>query len=136
MIKPTHLVQAFRIFGKSVKRRLKGTGRYNGNAEQICRQIVEKCWNGKYYLTSTGHFCEFYCRDFGWSAESLIKLGHEDRVEKTLDYVLDIFSRKGGIKTTITPWGKPIDVYHYSPDSLAFLLRTISLLKSKKIAEK
>jgi len=136
MIKPTHLRQAFRIFSNSIKRRLKGTKKYEGDAEEICGQIIEKCWNGRYYLTSAGHFCEFYCRDFGWSAESLIKLGHEDRVEKTLDYALDVFSKNGGIATTITPWDKPIDIYHYAPDSLAFLLRTISLLKDKSIAEK
>jgi hypothetical protein len=136
MIKPTHLRQALRIFGKSIKRRLFGTEKYNGNAEEICRQIVKKCWNGSYFLTSAGHFCEFYCRDFGWCAESLIKLGYEKEVEKTLDYALGIFSKKGGIKTTITPYDEPIDIYHYSPDSLGFILRTISLLKNKKIAEK
>jgi len=136
MIKPTHLRQALRILSFSIKRKLFGTKKYDGNAEEICKQIVEKCWNGEYFLTSKGHFCEFYCRDFGWCAESLVKLGYEKEVEKTLDYALGIFSKKGGIKTTITPYGKPIDIYHYSPDSLAFLLRTISLLKKKTIAEK
>lgn len=138
MIKLTHIRQALRIFSFSIKRKLFGTKKYEGNAEEICRQIIEKCWNKEkeYFQTSAGHFCEFYCRDFGWCAESLIKLGYEKKVEMTLDYALEIFSKKGGIKTTITPYGKPIDVYHYSPDSLAFILRTISLLKDKKIAEK
>ncbi len=136
MIKPTHLRQALRIFGKSLKRRIFGVEKYEGNAEEICRQIIKKCWNGRYFLTSAGHFCEFYCRDFGWCAESLINLGYKKDVEKTLDYALSIFSKKGGIKTTITPWNKPIDIYHYSPDSLGFILRAISLLKSKKIAQK
>jgi len=136
MIRPTHIVQALWIFGNSLKRRFAGIRRYEGDAEEICRQIVKDCWNGRYFLTSKGHFCEFYCRDFGWCAESLIKLGYEKEVEKTLDYVLDVFSRKGGIKTTITPYGKPIDIYDYSPDSLGFILRTISLLNSKRIVEK
>jgi len=136
MIKPAHLVQSFRILRHSIKRRLKGTEKHEGSAEEICRKIVKKCWNGRYFLTSAGHFCEFYSRDFGWCAESLINLGYEKEVEKTLDYALDIFSKNDRIATTITPFDKPIDIYHYSPDSLAFILRTISLLKSKRIAEK
>ncbi len=138
MIKPTHLRQAFRIFRTSVRRKLKGTTRYKGSAEEICRHIVNKCWNEnkEYFQTSAGHFCEFYSRDFGWCCKSLIELGYSDECENTLDYAMDIFSRKGGIKTTITPYDKPVDIYHYAPDSLGFILRSISLLKSKRLEKK
>ncbi len=138
MIRLTHLVQAFRIFRHSIKRKLKGTYSYSGSAGEICRQIIEQCWNHEkgYFQTSAGHFCEFYSRDFGWCCESLIKLGYEKECEKTLDYALGVFQKKGGVKTTITPWEKPIDVYDYAPDSLAFLLRSLSLLKDKRIIKK
>lgn len=138
MIRLSHLKEGARIFFKSIKRKKNGIKRYSGNAEQICKQIIDDCWNKEkgYFQTSNGHFCEFWSRDFGWCCESLIKLGYEKECEKTLDFALDVFSEQGGIKTTITPSGKAIDVYYYSPDSLGYILRSLSLLKNKKIIRK
>jgi len=131
-----HVHEGLRIFKHSLKRKLKGHRRYPGDANKICSQIVRDCWNGRFFQASAGHFSQFYCRDFGWCADSLIKLGYEKEVEKTLDYALDIFRKSRKITTTITPSGKAVDIFSYSPDSLAFILRTLALLKSKRLAWK
>src|SRR3989338_1030367 len=133
---PLHISEGLRIFRHSLKRKLKGHRRYNGSAEEICRQIINDCWNGAFFQTSAGHFSQFYARDFGWCAESLIKLGYKNEVEKTMDYALSVFEKNRKITTTITPSGKAVDIFTYSPDSLAFVLRTLALLKSKKLVEK
>lgn len=133
---PLHISEGIRIFRHSSRRKIKGHKRYNGNAEEICRRIVEDCWNGTFFQTSNGHFRQFYTRDFGWCAESLINLGYEKEVEQTLGYALEIFEKSNKITTTITPSGKAVDIFTYSPDSLAFILRTLSLLKSKSLVKK
>jgi hypothetical protein len=74
MFNLTHLSEAWRIFNRSVYAKKYGIKRYNGNAKEICRQIIKDCWNGRYFQVSNGHFCEFYIRDFGWCVESLLKL--------------------------------------------------------------
>ena len=131
-----HLGEGLRIFKHSLKRKRTGFRKYFGNANQICKQIVDSCWNGRFFQVSSGHFSQFYCRDFGWCAESLVKLGYGKEVEKSLDYALSIFRKNGKITTTITPNEKVVDVYSYSPDSLAFILRSLASLKSKALIKK
>ena len=118
------LSEAWRIF----KRSRKQIKEYSGNADQICKQIIKDCWNGKYFQVSNGHFCEFYIRDFGWCIDSLLKLGYNKEVKQTLEYVMEIYSRQG-LKTTITPRGKAVDFFNYAPDSLAYLLRSLRVSK-------
>jgi hypothetical protein len=122
----THLSEAWRIFKRSVRVKRKGIKKYSGSAKEICGQIIKDCWNGRYFQTSSddGHFCEFYIRDFGWCVDSLLKLGYKKEVKKTLAYALEKYSRQR-LTTTITPSGKCIDIFIYSPDSLAYLIRSL-----------
>jgi PII-like signaling protein len=130
----THLSEAWRIFKRSRYVKKYGIKKYEGNAKEICRQIVEDCWNGRYFQTSSGHFCEFYIRDFGWTVDSLIKLGYKKEVHSTLKYALDKFS-KDRLTTTITPEGKCVDIFTYSVDSLPFLIRSLRVAKAKDLIE-
>jgi len=134
-MKIAHLTEGLRIFRRSIRVKNKGIKQYQGNAQEICKQIIEDCWNGKYFQVSAGHFSCFYIRDFGWSIGSLIKLGYKDKVLKTLEYILSIYSKQK-LTTTITPKGKCIDLFTYSPDSLAFLIRSLKLAKANNLIEK
>jgi len=136
MLNPVLLSESLRIFKRSVKAKLKGIKRYKGNAKQICQQIVNDCWNGTYFQTSNGHFCQFYCRDFGLCTDSLLELGYVDEVRSTLDYALNIFQKHNRVMQTINPKGVPFELFRYSPDSLAFILRSLSRLNSKELIEK
>src|SRR3989344_2702653 len=89
LIKPTHISEALRIFRRSLKVRVSGFKKYDGDAKEICERIINDCFNGKYFQTSTGHFCQFWTRDFGMCAESLVKLGYKKEVGMTLEYALD-----------------------------------------------
>ncbi|HIH48551.1 MAG: hypothetical protein QS99_C0001G0079 [archaeon GW2011_AR4] len=121
-----HLSEGIRIFRRVRRAKKKGFKRYKGNAAQICRQVIDECWNEQFFQTSTGHFCMFWTRDFGWCTDSLLQLGYEKEVIKTLDYALAIFSKYDRVTTAITPSHKPFDFPTYSPDSLAFLLRSLN----------
>ncbi|MFH1505555.1 MAG: hypothetical protein ABIE94_01025 [archaeon] len=115
-----------------------GVKRYKGNAAEICRQCLEDSWNDEkgYQMVSAGHFKVFYMRDFGWICESMLKLGHKERVKQTLEYALEHYKKKGNITTSINPHGFCFDFPTYSPDSLAYMLRCLFLLKDKKLVEK
>lgn len=127
------LSEAARIFRRSLKVRSKGFRKYSGNADDICRKIVKDCFNRRYFQVSAGHFCEFYSRDFGWCADSLLKLGWKKEVVKTLSYALDVFSKNKRTATTISPSGKPFDFPCYAPDSLAYIIRSLARAKAFKL---
>src|SRR4051812_22561035 len=74
-----------RYFGKNEE--------FEGNAREICEQIIGKLWANDFYRTSLGHFNFFWMRDFGTVAESLVKLGHVDRVHHTLAWALKHYRR-------------------------------------------
>lgn len=122
-----HISEGFRIFSRRLRLALTSPKRYNGNPEEICRQIIEDCWNKRYFQASAGHFCEFWTRDFAWCIEPLIRLGHGKRVEKTLKYALGIFS-KDKIRTTISPKGKAFDFPYYAVDSVPYFVYCLRVL--------
>ncbi len=124
------------MLGRSVRVRLFGFHQYAGDARQICEQIIDECWNGKYFQTSSGHFAEFWTRDFGWCVDSLLKLGCKKEVLKTLSYALNKFSNAGRITTTISPSGRPFDFPCFAPDSLPFLMRSLNAAKAKSLIRK
>ncbi|MBD3230670.1 MAG: hypothetical protein GF329_21000 [Candidatus Lokiarchaeota archaeon] len=136
-MKIAHLKEGWRIYKRRRRVNKKGLHTYEGNAAEICEQIIEDCWNGTYFQTSTdyGHYCEFYMRDFGWAIESLLELGHKERVIQTLEYALDKYSNQG-LTTTINPKGKCIDIFKYSPDSLAYLIRCLRIAEASDLIEK
>src|SRR3989344_4431042 len=127
LIKPTHISEALRIFRRSLKVRVSGFKKYDGDAKEICERIINDCFNGKYFQTSTGHFCQFWTRDFGMCAESLVKLGYKKEVGMTLEYALERFSTANKITTTITPKGKPFNFPRFAVDSIPFLIHAIKI---------
>jgi hypothetical protein len=127
--------EGYRMFRRSLRIRKLGYPRYEGNAEEICTQIVKNCWNGTYLQASTGNFPEFYMRDLGICADALLALGYEQEVYKTLQYCLNRYSTYERITTTITPDAVPVDVFRYAPDSLAFLLRTLRVAQADDLVK-
>ena len=119
-------LEAARIFSRRVKVKLKGMPKYSGDADSICLQIIRDCYNKEkdYFMTSNGHFCEFYARDFGWCTEALLSLGYRQEVVNTLGYALSVYSKKKKITQSISPQGWPFTFPNkYSPDALAFLIQ-------------
>lgn len=129
MERTTIYTQGLKIFLKILKRRFFGFKRYSGTPEQICRAIIEDCWNKKgFFQVSNGHFNLFYMRDFGWCCSSLIQLGYKDRVKATLGFALKNFKKTRKITTCITKNGKCFDFPCYSVDSLPYLIKCLNLL--------
>lgn len=132
----THLQEALRMLKRRKSIAKKGIARYEGSAERICEQIIEACWDShqEYFKTSgTGHFQEFYTRDFGWCTEPLLVLGYKQEVRKTLRYALMRFAHAKKITVAITPKGKPFDFPCFAPDSLAYLMRSLRLLQDTEL---
>ncbi|MBI4016315.1 MAG: hypothetical protein HY363_01325 [Candidatus Aenigmarchaeota archaeon] len=127
------LTEALKMFFRSIRYAFFGFHKYNGSAIDICKQIIEDCWNGKYYQTSAGHFSSFYTRDFGFCTPALIHLGQKERVQKTLEWAMKCFEKSGKLTTSITPSGKAFDFPTVAPDSLAFFL--FSLQHHKELVE-
>ncbi|MBN1503128.1 hypothetical protein JW930_06285 [Candidatus Woesearchaeota archaeon] len=130
------LSESHRLLSRRVKVALKGFHSYKGNPQEICKQIIEECWNGKYFQTSLGNFTEFWTRDFGYCCKALLNLGYKEEVLQTLDYALHIFRKYDRITTTINPHEKPLDIFTYSPDSLPILLMTLRLSKASALVSK
>jgi hypothetical protein len=131
-----HIPEALRMFKHRLRVGFKGIKRYEGNSRQICEHIIKECWNGEYFMTSSGHFSQFWVRDFGWCVESLMKLGYDKEVKKTLSYAVNIFNKNNKITTAITPNGIPYDFPCYGPDSLAFFIRSLRISNSFDIIKK
>ncbi len=113
-----------------------GFRRYKGDAEEICRRIIEDCYDHehKYLRVSAGHFCEYYVRDFAFCCEALVKLGFSAQVRSTLEYALKRF-RHAGITTAIDPDGVPFDYYLPSgPESIGLFLYSIRVTGNEDLA--
>ncbi|MBI2666559.1 hypothetical protein HYX13_03020, partial [Candidatus Woesearchaeota archaeon] len=123
-----YLAEGSRIFLNSWKQRILPK-KYEGTAEEICKQIVKDCWNGRYFQTSTGNFSQFWTRDFGWCTQGLLRLGYQKEVHHTLRYAINRFKSAKKITTAITPWEKPFDFPYPAVDSLPWLLHSIHLAK-------
>ncbi len=121
--------EAWNMFKRRQKLRLKKMHQFEGNDIEICEQIVKQCFNGRYFQTSLGHFSAFYMRDFGICCVALLELGYKNEVKKTLQFALNIYQKNNRITTTITKKGEVVDIFSYSPDSLAFLLRSLRVAK-------
>jgi hypothetical protein len=99
--------------------------RFDGNARQICSQILDQLWEGDFYRTSLGHFDFFWMRDFGTVAGSLVNLGHRDKVHHTLRWVLKHYRRAGIVKLCIDSFGHTFNAPGKSIDALPWLLHSI-----------
>jgi len=123
-----YLTQGIRIFLTSWKNRF-FKKKYEGSAEDICKKVVEDCWNGRFFQTSTGNFSQFWMRDFGWCTQALLKLKYDKEVYHTLRYALNRFNKYNKITTTLTPGGKPFDFPTIAADSLPWLIHSIKISK-------
>jgi hypothetical protein len=110
------------LVGRSLSRARTGWKRYGGDAAQICRDVLEDCWNGKYIGGSAGHFRQFWTRDLSFCTPALVRLGMRDRVVASLEFALRIFEQRGAVTTTIFANKYARDVYDYGSDSLPMLL--------------
>ncbi|MFW5746746.1 MAG: hypothetical protein ACOCWQ_04325 [Nanoarchaeota archaeon] len=115
----------WRMLARRLTYSLKGFVRYSGDAQRICKCITHRCFNGHYLQVSSGHFQNFYCRDFAICVPALLNLGHHSYVMRTLHYALRIFAYHDKICTTINSRGQPHDFFDYGIDSLPFLLRAL-----------
>jgi hypothetical protein len=136
-----YISESARMFLRRIRVGFKGTHKYCGDADAICKQIIDSCYDKekKYFMVSNsrGHFCEFYARDFGWCTEALLTLGYEKEVISTLDYALHVYEKHGRIEQSISPSGKPFTFPNkYSPDALAFLIRSLRLAKASDLVKK
>ncbi len=123
-----YFTQGSRIFATGWKNKILPK-KYSGDAEEICEQIVNDCWNGRYLQTSTTNFPQFWTRDFGWCTKSLLNLQHKDQIHHTLRYALNHFKQHQKVTTTITPGGKPFDFPTFAVDSLPWLIHSIKISK-------
>lgn len=99
--------------------------RFNGNATEICEQIIEKLWEGDFYRTSLGHFDFFWMRDFGTVCESLIKIGRKPHAIHTLKWALMHYRRAGTITTCIDKAGNCFNAPGHAVDTLPWLLHCL-----------
>jgi hypothetical protein len=123
-----YLTEGSRIFYTSWKARF-FPKEYKGDATQICKKIVDDCWNKRYFQTSTTNFPQFWSRDFGWCVSSLMKLGYLKQVQHTLRYAMNRFKEYKKITTTITPKGKPFDFPKEAVDSLPWFIHSLRISK-------
>ncbi|HET6145914.1 MAG TPA: hypothetical protein VFH68_00155 [Polyangia bacterium] len=116
------IAAGFNVAARSLWRGLRGWKRYQGDAEAICRAVIDDCWTGDYLAGSAGHFRQFWTRDLAMCTPSLCRLGYRDRVVASWDWGLQRFERAGRITTTIFYKRFPRDVYAYACDSLPMTL--------------
>lgn len=136
MLTLTHILQGLRYFTTSLAQKINGPRKYFGTATKICQQIVDACWNGRYFQTSTHHYREFWARDFGYCAKHLVSLGYREKVLSTLDYALSRY-QKTGIKTTISRGGWPFSFPNiYAPDSVALIFHALRVSNATKLVRK
>ncbi|MGV8141013.1 MAG: hypothetical protein ACP5NW_01075 [Candidatus Woesearchaeota archaeon] len=133
------LKEALRIFSRNVKVKINGLERYTGSDEEICTKIIASCYDSKkkYFRASAGNYIAFYSRDFGWCIDSLMRLGYHQEVHNTLAYALECYSIKGEISVAISREGISYNFPEiYSPDSAAYMFRSLRISKSKDLLMK
>ena len=96
-----------------------------GDAKEICEQIVDRLWEGDFYRTSLGHFDFFWMRDFGTVAESLVKTGHKKHVLHTLKWALLQYRNSATVTTCIDKSGNCFNAPMHAVDTLPWLLHCL-----------
>ena len=121
------------------RRALFGHRRHEGTAEDILRAGLEDCWSGEYLTASPGHYRQFWTRDAGFAAPSLVRLGGPwpNRLVSSLAWAIRVWrDRRSHVTTTINPllrW--PADIFDYGVDSLPLLLASLHALASSRDIE-
>lgn len=100
--------------------------RFDGNAAEICQQILDRLWAKNFYRTSLGHFDFFWMRDFGTVAGSLTDQGYKDRVHHTLRWALRHYRKSGTVTTCIDSVGNTFNAPDTRAiDSLPWLIHSL-----------
>jgi hypothetical protein len=128
-----YIKEGTRMIRNSLMLRAHGFYEYGGDARFICQQILDDCWNGVFFQTSTTNFPQFWTRDFGLSTKALAQHGYKEKVKKTLNYALNIFSKYNTITTTITPQNKPFNFPRPAVDSLPWFIHSLKFLNDKEL---
>lgn len=111
------------IYNRYINR---GFQKFDGDARNVCEQIVDKLWEGDFYRTSLGHFDFFWMRDFGTVADSLTKLGHGDKVRHTLNWALLHYMKADHVTLCIDKHGNTFNApAKQSIDALPWLLHSL-----------
>lgn len=135
-----HIIkEAFRIGLHGLRCHVTKPKSYEGDANTICEQIVEACWDQKLgiFLTSRHNYPLFYARDFGMCVDSLLELGHRQRVRQTLAWALARYKEHGKLMLIINRRGKPFNFPNTEcPDAYAFLLHSLVALNDKTLVKK
>lgn len=133
----TALKGLLRMFRRARHVERHGFRKYQGTPQDICRAIIDEAYDERqgYFRVSSGHFCEFFTRDFAFCCESLVDLGYEKEVRSTLEYALRKFKAQGRVMTLINPEGIAYDYPRYGPDSLALLLYSITHTGNTRLAK-
>jgi hypothetical protein len=132
------LREGIKIFNRNIKVKISGFKKYSGTDMEICRKIIFDCYNREKqcFMASHGNYKVFYSRDFGWCIESLLNLGYKIEVENTLKYVMNVYSKNGKITVAINDKDRPYNFPNvYSPDSVAYLYRSLRIAKSKNLVK-
>jgi hypothetical protein len=129
---PALLGMGLHVASARARRALLGHPRHSGTAEDILRAGLEACWSGRYLTASPGHYRQFWMRDTGFAAPSLVRLGPPwpERLLSSLAWALGVWrDRRSHVSTTINPllrW--PVDIFDYGVDSLPLLLASLQAL--------
>ena len=129
---PALLGMGLHVASARARRALLGHRRHPGSAEDILRAGLEDCWSGRYLTASPGHYRQFWTRDTGFAAPSLVRLGGPwpDRLLSSLAWALGVWrDHRSHVTTTINPllrW--PVDIFDYGVDSLPLLLASLQSL--------
>jgi hypothetical protein len=131
---PALIGMGLHVASARVARAVRGHRRYPGSATDILRAGLEDCWSGEYLTASPGHYRQFWTRDTGFAAASLVRLGGAwpGRLLSTLTWAIEVWRARGAhVTTTINPllrW--PVDIFDYGVDSLPLLLASLRALAS------
>lgn len=101
--------------------------RFEGDATSICEQTVDALWEGDFYRTSLGHFDFFWMRDFGTVCQSLVRLGHTEKVDHTLHWAMIHYRRSGHVTLCIDKAGNCFNAPGKSIDALPWLLHSLEV---------
>ncbi|CAN5564243.1 hypothetical protein BH20CHL7_BH20CHL7_00750 [soil metagenome] len=136
-IAPAVLATYVHNAGIRLRRQFRGHTRHPGDAAAIIEACVEACWNGRTFTASPGHFDMFWTRDLSFSVPSLLRLGHGERVHASLEYGLDVWTRRrSDITTTIHYFDRPGDVFEYGVDSLPLFMAALRSADATDLVER
>lgn len=130
--------EGLRLLFATLRRKCLGHERYEGSAEEICEQVVRRCFDPakRYFRTSSTSYPEFWARDFGRCVPALLALGFEREVGDTYRYALGRFEAAGHFALVITPGGRLFDFPGYAPDGLAFFLHGLDRLGDRALVDR